>query len=92
MNSGVQAVYGFDKITRVLLYTFVTAKHCCVDETYPSPLSGSVAAALPASPSDAMFQINENKKQKDIARETGSGGDKSFRSRFRSAATPQVHT
>lgn len=29
-------------------------------ESYPSPVSGSVVAAAPSSPSDAIFQINEN--------------------------------
>ncbi len=35
-------------------------------EPYPSPVSGSVVAALPASPSDAIFQISENKKHREI--------------------------
>ncbi len=36
-----------------------------IKDTYPSPVSGSVVAAVPASPSDAMFQINENKKHRE---------------------------
>lgn len=38
---------------------------CCMTQPYPSPASGSVVAALPASPSDAIFQINENKKHRE---------------------------
>lgn len=53
----------------VKIYTFRDSR-----EPYPSPGSASVAAALPASPSDAIFRINENKKaSRDRWWETTSG-------------------
>lgn len=60
-----------------------------VKQTYPSPVSGSVVAALPASPSDAMFQINENKTYREIRREQQLPVLPLW---FSSAATPQVHS
>lgn len=67
---------------------FLTIEIVSIKEPYPSPGSGSVVAALPASTSDAIFQINENKKHREML--VGGWTSGLLPGELPAAATPQV--